>query len=326
MVVHFFHPMLATAPVLCLNFAITVTTSRLYTRHFFTIKSCLIAFLLIVIVFAFSWLVVILKIKQDESLNSDSHIFTFFLAKFGIVLSEKGIPFETSIYLCHPGFTFMDYYFVERTQRNGVLQMYGLMVLIFIFYSVYTHYKQNRRPPADQLFVIVQSLFFALMAYTTMRMKYVFVPEMAVIASASFGLMDRFLGRYFKYIMICAVVTKLSTDHYAFYQKVMSREQQFYDPDTVELMEFINREPKTNVYSGSMQLMAGVKCCTGRRVTNHPHFEDKRIRDRTLRIYSMYARMSIEEVNQILKSENSTHIIVENRYGLRLFLAILGTP
>ena len=30
-----------------------------------------------------------------------------------------------------------------------------------------------------------------------------------------------------------------------------------------------------------MQLMAGVKLCTGRTITNHPHFEDKGLRDRT---------------------------------------------
>lgn len=30
-----------------------------------------------------------------------------------------------------------------------------------------------------------------------------------------------------------------------------------------------------------MQLMAGVKCCTNRRLTNHPHFEDKQLRDVT---------------------------------------------
>ena len=33
--------------------------------------------------------------------------------------------------------------------------------------------------------------------------------------------------------------------------------------------------------TGSMQLMAGVKLCTGRPITNHPHFEDLGLRDRT---------------------------------------------
>lgn len=77
-------------------------------------------------------------------------------------------------------------------------------------------------------------------------------------------------------------------------------------------MNFINSQPKKNVYSGSMQLMAGVKACTSRRITNHPHFEDKKLRDRTLRLYSIYARVPVDQVYQILKTENTTHIIVEN--------------
>ena len=38
---------------------------------------------------------------------------------------------------------------------------------------------------------------------------------------------------------------------------------------------------KEDAISGSMQLMAGVKLCTGRTITNHPHFEDKGLRERT---------------------------------------------
>lgn len=64
--------------------------------------------------------------------------------------------------------------------------------------------------------------------------------------------------------------------------------QEFYDPDTVALMEWIKRstQPLTS-WSGSMQLMAGVKACTGRYLANHPHFEDKWLRDRTLQLYQV---------------------------------------
>jgi len=36
------------------------------------------------------------------------------------------------------------------------------------------------------------------------------------------------------------------------------------------------------VFAGSMQLLAGVKFCTGHTITNHPHFEDKHFWERTL--------------------------------------------
>lgn len=57
---------------------------------------------------------------------------------------------------------------------------------------------------------------------------------------------------------------------------------EFDDPDTVALMEWISSStPKNAAFTGSMQLLAGVKLCTGRPLTNHPHFEDKELRERT---------------------------------------------
>ena len=77
--------------------------------------------------------------------------------------------------------------------------------------------------------------------------------------------------------------------------------REFYDPDTVDLMQWIdqNSEPD-DAFSGSMQLLAGVKLCTGRTLTNHPHFEDKALRDRTKELYQMYAKVSVagQEVDQ----------------------------
>lgn len=35
------------------------------------------------------------------------------------------------------------------------------------------------------------------------------------------------------------------------------------------------------MFAGSMQLLAGVKLCTGRTLTNHPHYEDSGLRART---------------------------------------------
>ena len=37
-------------------------------------------------------------------------------------------------------------------------------------------------------------------------------------------------------------------------------------------------------FTGSMQLMAGVKLCTGRPVNNHPHYEDKELRRKTKQV------------------------------------------
>ena len=58
--------------------------------------------------------------------------------------------------------------------------------------------------------------------------------------------------------------------------------KEFWDPDTVDLMEWIQAStPATAAFTGSMQLLAGVRLSTWRPITNHPHFEDKALRDRT---------------------------------------------
>ena len=58
--------------------------------------------------------------------------------------------------------------------------------------------------------------------------------------------------------------------------------KEFWDPDTVDLMEWIQASTaSTAAFTGSMQLLAGVRLSTWRPITNHPHFEDKALRDRT---------------------------------------------
>ena len=104
--------------------------------------------------------------------------------------------------------------------------------------------------------------------------------------------------------------------------------REFYDPDTVDLMQWLQQNTEQyDAISGSMQLMAGVKLCTGRPITNHPHFEDKNLRDRTrevirtkirailttvFQLYQMYAKTGPEEVFSILQKYNASYIVLED--------------
>uniref|UniRef100_A0A8C1ZS98 C-mannosyltransferase DPY19L3 n=1 Tax=Cyprinus carpio TaxID=7962 RepID=A0A8C1ZS98_CYPCA len=93
----------------------------------------------------------------------------------------------------------------------------------------------------------------------------------------------------------------------------ISELREFYDPDTVELMEWIRlKTPKRAVFAGSMQLLAGIKLCTGRVLTNHPHYEDQALRERTRQVYQIYARQSAEEVHKVLSSVGADYIVLED--------------
>ncbi|CAK5061703.1 unnamed protein product [Meloidogyne enterolobii] len=56
-----------------------------------------------------------------------------------------------------------------------------------------------------------------------------------------------------------------------------------------------------SVFAGTMALMANLKLSTLRPIVNHPHYENEEIRRRTLRVYSLYSRKSVEEVYFDLK-------------------------
>jgi len=89
--------------------------------------------------------------------------------------------------------------------------------------------------------------------------------------------------------------------------------REFWDPDTVDLMEWVNKDvPKDAAFTGSMQLLAGVRLCTWRPITNHPHFEDQDLRDRTRELYKIYGQFSPKEVHTTLNKYNSSYIILED--------------
>ena len=64
--------------------------------------------------------------------------------------------------------------------------------------------------------------------------------------------------------------------------------------------------------AGTMQLMAGVRLCTWRPITNHPHFEDKELRIRTRELYKMYGQFSPEEVYDTMVKYNVSFMILED--------------
>merc|ERR1712226_1005153 len=62
-----------------------------------------------------------------------------------------------------------------------------------------------------------------------------------------------------------------------------------------------------------MQVMSMIKLSTNRAITNHPHYEDKKLRETTFDIYQMYGRISIDDYYNLLKRKHgTTHIVVEN--------------
>ncbi|CAL8404570.1 unnamed protein product [Boreogadus saida] len=82
--------------------------------------------------------------------------------------------------------------------------------------------------------------------------------------------------------------------------------------ETVESSRASSDTPQRAVFAGSMQLLAGIKLCTGRVLTNHPHYEDRDLRERTKQVYQVYAQRSPEEVHRVLRAAGADYVVLED--------------
>ncbi|KAJ7311914.1 hypothetical protein JRQ81_006233 [Phrynocephalus forsythii] len=278
-------------------------------------------------------------IKKVLNLESDEHIFKFLKAKFGFGATRD---FDANLYLCEEAFGFLP--LNTFTRLSDTLVLYAYLFVLFVMAitgaiaalqnlsgsaNIKSTEKQQKyttslKPGAA--YHLVHTVLFGLLALSTMRMKYLWTSHICVFAafgicsSDLWALLLRFVHLYtpqrvsvIRYLTPVLILLYLC---YKFWPGVMaelSELREFYDPDTVELMNWIkSNTPKKAVIAGSMQLLAGVKLCTGRILTNHPHYEDKNLRDRTKQVYQVYAKRSPEDVHRILRSFGTDFVILED--------------
>uniref|UniRef100_A0A7N4PCX8 Dpy-19 like C-mannosyltransferase 3 n=1 Tax=Sarcophilus harrisii TaxID=9305 RepID=A0A7N4PCX8_SARHA len=284
-VLQFFNSMILGSLLISFNFSVLIARTfqkNLKTGSFFNRLWKLLFHLALVLcltIFLNSF------IKQFLNLKSDEHIFKFLKAKFGFGATSD----STNVQYLHKG-------------RCTIILKPG------------TAYN------------LMHSILFGCLAFSTMRMKYLWTSHMCVFAS--FGLCSSDIWelllklvhlytpkrmKMMKYSIPVLILIYLCYKFWPGMMAELSELREFYDPDTVELMNWIkSNTPKKAVFAGSMQLLAGVKLCTGRTLTNHPHYEDKGLRERTKEVYQIYAKRSPEEVYSLLKSFGTDYVILED--------------
>ncbi|XP_057348990.1 probable C-mannosyltransferase DPY19L3 isoform X3 [Manis pentadactyla] len=278
-------------------------------------------------------------VKKILNLKSDEHIFKFLKAKFGFGATRD---FDANLYLCEEAFGFLPFNTFERLSDTllfyayiFVLSITVIAALAVVFHNLSNSSNQQSMGKVGKCTIslkpetaynLIHTILFGFLALSTMRMKYLWTSHMCVFAS--FGLCSpeiwelllKLIHLYNPkrvYIMRYSVpVLILLYLCYKFWPGMMdelSELREFYDPDTVELMNWINSNtPRKAVFAGSMQLLAGVKLCTGRTLTNHPHYEDNNLRERTKAVYQIYAKRSPEDVHALLRSFGTDYIILED--------------
>uniref|UniRef100_A0A8C7F4G9 Dpy-19 like C-mannosyltransferase 3 n=1 Tax=Oncorhynchus kisutch TaxID=8019 RepID=A0A8C7F4G9_ONCKI len=284
---------------------------------------------------------IVAALFQALQLRSDEHIFKFIKSKFGLGPTRD---FDASLYLCEEAFGLLPLDTFDRLA--GTLLAYPYLVTLIVLLVMLALLTLANlcdssavgRPPkgrfeerpicmrADVAYNLLHTVFFGLLALSTMRMKYLWTGHMC--AFAAYGVCGKELWSLCLNTIHCNTKTKLRLIRYTvplailgflcckFWPKLMtevSELREFYDPDTVELMTWISsKTPKKAVFAGSMQLLAGIKLCTGRVLTNHPHYEDRALRERTRQVYQIYARQSPEEVHRILRAAGADFVVMED--------------
>ncbi|XP_029464286.1 probable C-mannosyltransferase DPY19L3 isoform X2 [Rhinatrema bivittatum] len=279
------------------------------------------------------------SVKKILHLQSDEHIFKFIKAKFGFGVTRD---FDANLYLCEEAFGLLPLNTLERLSETLLFCAYLGVLFIVVIAAVVVAFQNlgcsASIPPMDKkgrghislkpetAYNLMHTVLFGCLALSTMRMKYLWTSHMCVFAS--FGLCSAEVWELILKSLRLSTPQRISVMRYSvpiliilylyykFWPRVadeMSELREFYDPETVELMQWIkSNTPRNAVFAGSMQLLAGVKLCTGRILTNHPHYEDKSLRERTKQVYQIYAKRSPEEVHSILRSFGTDYMILED--------------
>ncbi|XP_066876240.1 protein C-mannosyl-transferase DPY19L3 isoform X3 [Kogia breviceps] len=278
-------------------------------------------------------------VKKILNLKSDEHIFKFLKAKFGFGATRD---FDANLYLCEEAFGLLPFNTFERLSDTLLFYAYIFVLSITVTAALavafrnlsdstnqQSMYKMGEYTIAlkpETAYNLIHTILFGFLALSTMRMKYLWTSHMCVFAS--FGLCSpeiwelllKLIHLYnpkriciLRYSIPILILLYLCYKFWPGMMDELSELREFYDPDTVELMNWINSNtPRKAVFAGSMQLLAGVKLCTGRTLTNHPHYEDNSLRERTKAVYQIYAKRAPEEVHALLRSFGTDYVILED--------------
>lgn len=305
--------------------------SRLFKAVFYSITVLLLM------------LVINAAIKIITNLDADEHIFKFILSKFSVAHPRD---FDSKLYLCIDAFAMLQFDTFERLTKGFVFPFYvaaHLVLLVILFIAVLQNWSNNvhetenikdhpsikkthllsNRP--ELAFHAILAVFFGGLAISTLRMKYLWTPYMCILAS--FGISDfkmwktvltQFktqgtmvqIVRHFSTVLTLVALLTVALPPAL---KELEQLKEFWDPDTVDLMEWIKKDTPPNAsFTGSMQLLAGVKLCTSRPITNHPHYEDKKLRLKTKELMQVYGKRTPKDIYDIMKKNKADYIILED--------------
>ncbi|GAB1605606.1 probable C-mannosyltransferase DPY19L1 [Argonauta hians] len=277
-----------------------------------------------------------LKLFIGRLLNiaDDAHIGDLLRTKF-----TNFKNFHTMLYTCAMEFDFMEPETPIRVLKTllapGVITAV-LAIVVLVLHQEWMLMKRKKsakgkseeavvreekgKPYAELVYHIFQLLAFTAMAVLIMRLKLFWTPHLCLMTSLlAYRQLFGWVGTKERHFALLALY--LSGTMYQGYRNIshqLSIVGEFSNVPLEQLVEWIvYNTDKNAVFAGAMPTMATVKLCTKRPIVNHPHYEDVGLRERTMKVYSMYSRKPVKDVKKNLMDLQVDYAILEKSWCLK---------
>ncbi|XP_016815179.2 probable C-mannosyltransferase DPY19L4 isoform X2 [Pan troglodytes] len=287
----------------------------------------------------------IFSVEQSDKMfvphKENGHMLKFLEVKFGLNMTKN---FTMNWLLCQESLQAPSQDFFLRLTQSSLLPFYILVLIICFLSMLQVIFRRingkslketvtledgliGERP--EIIYHVIHTILLGSLAMVIEGLKYIWIPYVCMLAA--FGVCSPELWMtLFKWlrlrtvhpillalILSMAVPTIIGLSLWKeFFPRLMTELmelQEFYDPDTVELMTWIKRQaPVAAVFAGSPQLMGVIKLCTGWVVTSLPLYNDDDLLKRNENIYQIYSKRSAEDIYKILTSYKANYLIVED--------------
>ncbi|CAI5445719.1 unnamed protein product [Caenorhabditis angaria] len=277
--------------------------------HIPNISNRFIRFFVLSLVFGI--LTIALKIVFGKTLQieDDAHIFDILRSKF-----TSFANFHTRLYTCSAEFDFISFSVFEKLCISFLIPSALLSIALFAFVFLRNKLQEN----GEIVYNLVQLVLYTLMAVLIMRLKLFMTPHLCITVAilANYQIINSIFGaRYTKLIhcsFLIGLIAILTYKGLPNIQQQLNIKGEYSNPDQEMLFDWIETNTKKDaVFAGTMPVMANVKLTTLRPIVNHPHYEHVGIRERTLKIYSMFSKKPIKEVHGILKNMGVNYFIFQ---------------
>uniref|UniRef100_A0A803YQP2 Dpy-19 like 4 n=1 Tax=Meleagris gallopavo TaxID=9103 RepID=A0A803YQP2_MELGA len=267
-----------------------------------------------------------LLLKMFVPHKENEHLLKFLEIKLGLNTTKN---FTMNWLLCQESLQAPSQDFFLRLTQSSLLPFYILVLIICLFSVTQVIFRRICGEPLKEtvkledgrigerpeiVYHVIHTILLGSLAMCLEGMKYLWTPYVCMLAA--FGVCSPELWMtLFKWLRLKAVTIHNPFLLTSFFPRIMtelSELQEFYDPDTVELMTWIKRQaPVAAVFAGSPQLMGVIKLCTGWMVSSLPLYDDDLLK-RNENIYQIYSKRSAEDIYKILTSYKANFLIIED--------------